>query len=48
MAGPFKQGLVFAFSFSALLYLAAALATWRGGPASAEALAGAEPAESRN
>ena len=31
MAAPFKQGLLFAFSFSALLYLVAALASWRGG-----------------
>jgi len=44
MAAPFKQGLVFAFSFSAVLYLVAALATWRGGAASAEALGAAEPA----
>ena len=33
MAGPFKQGLVLAFSFSALLYIVAALASWRGGRA---------------
>jgi MFS family permease len=31
MAGPFKHGLLFAFSFSALLYLLAAFASWRGG-----------------
>lgn len=31
MAGPFKHGLVFAFSFSAILYLLAAFASWRGG-----------------
>ena len=31
MAGPFKHGLVFAFSFSAILYLVAAAASWRGG-----------------
>ena len=30
MSAPFKHGLVFAFSFSALLYLAAAAASWRG------------------
>ena len=39
MATPFKHGLIFAFSFSALLYLVAAFASWRGGmqvvPASA-------------
>ena len=31
MSAPFKHGLMFAFSFSALLYLVAALASWRGG-----------------
>jgi MFS family permease len=31
MSAPFKQGLLFAFSFSALLYLIAAVASWRGG-----------------
>ena len=31
MAGPFKQGLLFAFSFSAVLYLVAAVASWLGG-----------------
>jgi MFS family permease len=31
MSGPFKHGLVFAFTFSALLYLVAAAASWRGG-----------------
>jgi hypothetical protein len=31
MAGPFKHGLLFAFTFSALLYLLAAFASWRGG-----------------
>jgi hypothetical protein len=31
MSGPFKTGLVFAFSFSAILYLVAAVASWRGG-----------------
>ena len=31
MSGPFKHGLVFAFSFSALLYLLAAGASWLGG-----------------
>ena len=31
MSVPFKHGLVFAFSFSALLYLVAAFASWRGG-----------------
>jgi hypothetical protein len=31
MSGPFKHGLAFAFSFSALLYVLAALASWRGG-----------------
>jgi hypothetical protein len=30
MAGPFKNGLLFAFTFSALLYLLAAFASWRG------------------
>jgi MFS family permease len=31
MSGPFKHGLAFAFSFSALLYVLAGLASWRGG-----------------
>jgi hypothetical protein len=31
MSGPFKHGLVFAFTFSAILYLIAALASWLGG-----------------
>ena len=31
MSGPFKHGLVFAFTFSAILYLVAAFASWRGG-----------------
>jgi MFS family permease len=31
MSGPFKHGLMFAFSFSAILYLVAALASWLGG-----------------
>jgi MFS family permease len=31
MSGPFKHGLAFAFSFSALLYGLAGLASWRGG-----------------
>jgi hypothetical protein len=31
MSGPFKQGLAFAFTFSAVLYLIAAAASWRGG-----------------
>jgi MFS family permease len=31
MAGPFEHGLVFAFSFSAILYLVAAVVSWRGG-----------------
>jgi MFS family permease len=31
MSAPFKHGLVFAFSFSAILYLLAAMASWRGG-----------------
>jgi MFS family permease len=30
MSGPFKHGLMFAFSFSALLYLVAAAASWLG------------------
>ncbi len=33
MSGPFKHGLVFAFSLSALLYVVAAAASWRGGMA---------------
>ena len=48
MSGPFKHGLAFAFSVSALLYVAAAVASWRGGmrpPAEAEpASRAAEPA----
>jgi hypothetical protein len=42
MSGPFKHGLVFAFTFSAILYLLAAVASWFGGPGlrpEAEALA---------
>jgi MFS family permease len=31
MSGPFKQGLAIAFTFSAVLYLIAAAASWRGG-----------------
>jgi MFS family permease len=31
MSAPFKHGLLFAFTFSALLYLLAALCSWRGG-----------------
>ena len=31
MSAPFKHGLLFAFSFSAVLYLVAAVASWRGG-----------------
>jgi hypothetical protein len=31
MSGPFKHGLVFAFTFSAFLYLLAAIASWLGG-----------------
>ena len=31
MSGPFKHGLVFAFSFSAILYLVAGFASWWGG-----------------
>jgi MFS family permease len=38
MAEPFKYGLVFAFTFSALLYLMAALASWRGSRNAEEAL----------
>jgi MFS family permease len=36
MSGPFKHGLAFAFSFSALLYVLAALASWRGGMRAAD------------
>jgi MFS family permease len=31
MSAPFKHGLLYAFSFSALLYLIAGLCSWRGG-----------------
>jgi MFS family permease len=31
MSAPFKHGLVFAFTFSAFLYIVAAVASWRGG-----------------
>ena len=31
MSGPFKHGLMFAFSFSALLYVLAGVASWLGG-----------------
>ncbi|MEJ0050207.1 MAG: MFS transporter [Methylovirgula sp.] len=37
MSEPFKHGLIFAFSFSAILYLIAAVATWRGGAGLSEA-----------
>ncbi|HEY4192019.1 MAG TPA: MFS transporter, partial [Mesorhizobium sp.] len=39
MAGPFKHGLVFAFSFSAILYVIAAITSWLGG----DRVAGAAP-----
>jgi MFS family permease len=41
MSGPFKHGLAFAFSVSALLYLVAGVASWRGGMRKAQ---DAEPA----
>ncbi|MGN6585043.1 MAG: hypothetical protein ACTHJV_15195, partial [Rhizobiaceae bacterium] len=31
MAAPFKHGLILAFTFSAILYLVAAFASWKGG-----------------
>jgi hypothetical protein len=31
MAAPFKDGLILAFTFSAVLYLIAAFASWKGG-----------------
>jgi hypothetical protein len=31
MSGPFKHGLVFAFTFSAILYIVAAVTSWLGG-----------------
>jgi len=31
MSGPFKHGLVFAFTFSAILYIIAAVTSWLGG-----------------
>jgi len=31
MSAPFKHGLIFAFTFSAILYLIAAFASWKGG-----------------
>ena len=44
MSGPFKHGLVFAFTFSAALYLLAAFASWRGGRKNRTSMtAGAEP-----
>jgi hypothetical protein len=43
MAGPFKHGLLFAFSFSALLYLLAAFASWRGGQNDRTPEAAAQP-----
>jgi MFS family permease len=36
MSAPFKQGLFYAFSFSALLYVIAALCSWRGGSETAD------------
>ncbi|TCR80876.1 MFS transporter [Rhizobium sp. BK376] len=36
MSAPFKQGLFYAFSFSALLYIIAALCSWRGGSETAD------------
>jgi len=44
MSTPFKHGLVFAFSFSAALYLVAAVASWRGGMRAAPAGSQAEAA----
>ena len=41
MAAPFKHGLLYAFTFSAVLYLVAAAASWRGG---SRVAAEAEPA----
>ncbi|UCI30639.1 MFS transporter [Mesorhizobium sp. B4-1-4] len=38
MSGPFKHGLVFAFTFSAILYLVAAFASWRGGRTASDAM----------
>jgi hypothetical protein len=43
MAGPFKHGLLFAFTFSALLYLLAAFASWRGGADDRTAAPAGEP-----
>ena len=38
MSGPFKHGLVIAFTVSALLYLLAGFASWRGGRSGATAV----------
>ena len=43
MAEPFKYGLLFAFTFSALLYLLAAFASWRGGADARRKTADVEP-----
>lgn len=43
MAGPFKHGLLFAFTFSALLYVLAAFASWRGGQGDDAPEAAGEP-----
>jgi MFS family permease len=51
MAAPFKHGLMFAFSFSALLYLAAAAASWLGSAPfknDAEPAGAYEPVEARS
>ena len=40
ISGPFKHGLMFAFSFSAALYLLAAAASWRGSMARPASLPG--------
>jgi MFS family permease len=44
MSAPFKHGLMYAFSFSALLYLVAAVGSWLGGTRVAPETAFAAPA----
>ena len=43
MSAPFKHGLVYAFSFSAVLYLVAAAASWMGSTKRAARVLGGAP-----
>ncbi len=43
MSAPFKHGLIFAFSFSAALYVLAGICSWLGGSKVAEPMEAAAP-----